>query len=143
MGRFMTSTFAAQVAQMAAKGLTRAQQAETLGMTESSFYRRLRAEGVAPMRAKMDHSAAIPWTVGRAHDKDTPTQYLRELSATAQGHGPLSRFHRNTALNWAADLILADQDITFDDGYKIIPANPQAWHIKTVYLAALKGMENE
>lgn len=142
MGHTMTSSFRERVAQLASQGLTRVQQAKALGMSRSAFYDRLNAEGVA-LQEKMNHKDAIPWVVGADNAMHTWVQYLRELSATAQGRGPLSRFHRNTALNWAAELIMANRDITFDVVFKVIPADPEDWHIKRVYEAALRGMENE
>ena len=66
---------------------THAEIARLMGVSVITVRRKLKAAGLT--RTYRSHSAAIPWTVPKGEDTHTFAQYLRELSAAADGSGPV------------------------------------------------------
>lgn len=117
---------------------THAEIAKLLGVSVITVRRKLKAAGLT--RTYRDHSTAIPWTVPKGQDTHTFAQYLRELSAAADGTGPVvSVYHFRTAVNWARGLVSDGLDVRYSEerGWETFTAG-EVSHIQGVYDRAMR-----
>ncbi|MEV4219405.1 MULTISPECIES: helix-turn-helix domain-containing protein [unclassified Nonomuraea] len=130
----------AELARLVAEGLSVQELAARFGVSESGVLQAKRAAGLA--KPMLDHSAALPWKLARAHAQSGPATNLRNLSAAAQGRPPAAE-RLNTALRWARRLVDAGLDVTYDPaaGFAETPAAPEGSHVASVLAAALEGLE--
>ncbi|GAA4921458.1 hypothetical protein GCM10023334_025110 [Nonomuraea thailandensis] len=123
-----------------AEGMSVQELAAHFGVSESGVLQAKRAAGLA--RPMLDHSAALPWKLARAHAQSGPATNLRNLSAAAQGKPPAAE-RLNTALRWAQRLVDAGLDVRYDaaTGFTEAPAAPQGSHVASVLSAARKALD--
>ncbi|PZG20062.1 hypothetical protein [Nonomuraea aridisoli] len=129
-----------ELARLVAEGMSVQELAAHFGVSESGVLQAKRAAGlVKPM---LDHSAAVPWKLARAHSQSGPATNLRNLSAAAQGKPPAAE-RLNTALRWAQRLVDSGLDVRYDpgEGFSEVPAPPEGSHVAKVLAAARKGLE--
>ncbi|RVX39703.1 hypothetical protein EDD27_2064 [Nonomuraea polychroma] len=129
-----------ELAELVAQGMSVQELAAHFGVSESGVLQAKRAAGLA--KPMMDHSAAVPWKLARAHAQSGPATNLRNLSAAAQGRPPTAE-RLNTALRWAQRLVDAGLDVRydFDEGFSEVPVSPSGSHVAAVLAAARKGLE--
>ncbi|WP_433224442.1 hypothetical protein [Microtetraspora malaysiensis] len=103
-----------------------------------------------------NHKEAVPWTLGAAHKKSVPAQYMRELSRLAQGER-VSAHTRATVIRWAQAIVSAGQDIAYDPavrpnefcidgGFYLVHADnkrPLGTHIGRLLDRAMRGEGGE
>lgn len=130
----------AELARLVAEGMSVQELAAHFGVSESGVLQAKRAAGLA--KPMLDHGAAIPWKLSRAHSQSGPATNLRNLSAAAQGRPPASE-RLNTALRWAQRLVDAGLDVRYDpaEGFSEVPASAERSHIAKVLDAARKALE--
>lgn len=130
----------AELARLVAEGMSVQELAAHFGVSESGVLQAKRAAGLA--KPMLDHGAAIPWKLSRAHSQSGPATNLRNLSAAAQGRPPASE-RLNTALRWAQRLVDSGLDVRYDpaEGFGEVPASPEGSHIAKVLDAARKALE--
>ncbi|MCF6472888.1 hypothetical protein FAF44_31520 [Nonomuraea sp. MG754425] len=123
-----------------AEGMSVQELAAHFGVSESGVLQAKRSAGLA--KPMMDHSAALPWKLARAHAQSGPATNLRNLSAAAQGKPPAAE-RLNTALRWAQRLVDAGLDLRYDagEGFSEVPAGPGGSHVASVLAAARKALE--
>ncbi|MET8159576.1 hypothetical protein ABZT47_24670 [Sphaerisporangium sp. NPDC005289] len=124
-----------ELGRLVAGGWSNARLAAHFGVTESGILQAKRAAGLA--KPMLDHSAAIPWKLNRAHNQTGPATNLRNLSAVAQG-GEVPRMKVNTALRWARRLVDSGLDISYDpeEGFFETPVAGES-HVESVLKGAL------
>ncbi|GAA3695667.1 hypothetical protein GCM10022224_071640 [Nonomuraea antimicrobica] len=129
-----------ELARLVTEGRSVQELAAHFGVSESGVLQAKRAAGLA--KPMLDHSAALPWKLARAHSQSGPATNLRNLSAAAQGKPPAAE-RLNTALRWAQRLVDSGLDIRYDaaEGFSEIPAPPSDSHIANVLDAARKALE--
>ncbi|MFI7704675.1 hypothetical protein [Nonomuraea sp. NPDC049480] len=129
-----------ELARLVAQGMSVQELAAHFGVSESGVLQAKRAAGLA--KPLMDHSAAVPWKLARAHAQSGPATNLRNLSAAAQGKPPAAE-RLNTALRWAQRLVDAGLDVRYDagEGFSEVPAAPSGSHVAAVLAAARKGLK--
>lgn len=129
-----------ELARLVASGMSVQELAAHFGVSESGVLQAKRAAGLA--KPMLDHSAALPWKLTRAHSQSGPATNLRNLSAAAQGKAPAAE-RLNTALRWARRLVEAGLDVGYDpaEGFVEVPAAPSGSHIAAVLAAAERGLE--
>ncbi|MBF8186861.1 hypothetical protein ITP53_14140 [Nonomuraea sp. K274] len=129
-----------ELAKLVAEGMSVQELAAHFGVSESGVLQAKRAAGLA--KPMLDHSAAVPWKLARAHAQSGPATNLRNLSAAAQGKPPAPE-RLNTALRWAQRLVDAGLDVRYDatEGFVEFPAPPAGSHVAAVLAAARKGLE--
>jgi hypothetical protein len=129
-----------ELCRLVAEGMSVQELAVHFGVSESGVLQAKRAAGLA--KPMLDHSAAVPWKLARAHAQSGPATNLRNLSAAAQGKPPAAE-RLNTALRWAQRLADAGLDLRYDpaDGFSEVPAPPSGSHVAAVLAAARKGLE--
>ncbi|MFI6598453.1 helix-turn-helix domain-containing protein [Nonomuraea sp. NPDC050536] len=129
-----------ELARLVARGMSVQELAAHFGVSESGVLQAKRAAGLA--KPMLDHSAAVPWKLTRAHSQSGPATNLRNLSAAAQGKPPAAE-RLNTALRWARRLVEAGLDVGYDPaaGFVEVPAAPSGSHVAAVLAAAERGLE--
>jgi hypothetical protein len=129
-----------ELARLVDQGMSVQDLAAHFGVSESGVLQAKRTAGLA--KPMMDHSAAVPWKLARAHSQSGPATNLRNLSAAAQGRPPAAE-RLNTALRWAQRLVDAGLDVRYDadEGFSEVPAAPSGSHVAAVLEAARKGLE--
>ncbi|WP_214317392.1 hypothetical protein [Nonomuraea sediminis] len=129
-----------ELVRLVARGMSVQELAAHFGVSESGVLQAKRAAGLA--KPMLDHSAALPWKLTRAHSQSGPATNLRNLSAAAQGKAPAAE-RLNTALRWARRLVEAGLDVDYDPagGFVEVPAAPSGSHIAAVLDAAERGLE--
>ncbi|GLW06739.1 hypothetical protein Misp01_18690 [Microtetraspora sp. NBRC 13810] len=131
----------AELERLVAGGWTVREIAQHFGVSESGVLQAKRAAGLA--KPMLDHSAALPWKLGREHVQSGPATNLRNLSAVAQGRA-LPAEKVNTALRWAQRLVDAGLDVGYDpaSGFTEIPVGAEGVsHVRTVLSAARRALE--
>ncbi|MEV4168126.1 hypothetical protein [Nonomuraea sp. NPDC049709] len=128
------------MARLVAEGMSVQELAAHFGVSESGVLQAKRAAGLA--KPMLDHSAALPWKIARAHSQSGPATNLRNLSAAAQGKPPAAE-RLNTALRWAQRLVDSGLDVRYDatEGFSEVPAPPAGSHVASVLAAAREGLE--
>ncbi|SDR12938.1 helix-turn-helix domain-containing protein [Thermostaphylospora chromogena] len=131
-----------ELARLVAEGRSVREIAEHFGVSESGVLQAKRAAGLA--KPMLDHRAAIPWKLARAHTQSGPATNLRTLSTVAQGRA-VPKEKLNTALRWARRLVDADLDVIYDpdSGFGEAPAPAQGSHVSRVLGAALSALGEE
>lgn len=134
-------SFLARVAELTERGLDRVEIAARFGWSKATLQRRLSALGGVKAYAK--HRDVIPWPIPEANDQDAEMRYLRELSLAIKGKPPYSIHHRNTALTWARRNVDAGLDVAFSEanGWTYTRADPERWHLRTVYERAVEALK--
>jgi len=133
----MDDHFFARYQRYAKQGLKDAEIAVQFGISLSTLKRRKRAVRLTEELA--DHSWAIPWGIRPEDRQSTERRYLRELSLVAQGRPPYQMAVLHTALRWARKVVEAGQDITYEDGWVYVAADPAHWHLRDVYTHAVQA----
>lgn len=126
-----------ELGRLVGEGLSVQELAAHFGVSESGILQAKRAAGLA--KPMLDHRAALPWKLARAHSQSGPATNLRNLSAAAQGRPPAAE-RLNTALRWAQRLVDSGLDVAYDpvEGFSEVPAGPSGSHIATVLDAVRK-----
>ncbi|TDD22250.1 helix-turn-helix domain-containing protein [Nonomuraea diastatica] len=129
-----------ELARLVAEGRSVQELAAHFGVSVSGVLQAKRAAGLA--KPMLDHRAAVPWKLARAHAQSGPATNLRNLSAAAQGRPPASD-RLNTALRWAQRLVDEGLDVRYDPatGFSEVPASPAGSHVASVLAAARKALE--
>ncbi|MEV0619805.1 hypothetical protein AB0I81_41260 [Nonomuraea sp. NPDC050404] len=129
-----------ELARLVGEGMSVQELAAHFGVSESGVLQAKRAAGLA--KPMLDHGAALPWKLARAHSQSGPATNLRNLSAAAQGKPPAAE-RLNTALRWAQRLVDSGLDVRYDaaEGFSEIPAGPGGSHVASVLAAARKSLE--
>ncbi|TDC00928.1 hypothetical protein E1267_33230 [Nonomuraea longispora] len=129
-----------ELARLVAEGRSVQELAAHFGVSVSGVLQAKRASGLA--KPMLDHSAALPWKLARAHAQSGPATNLRNLSAAAQGKPPASD-RLNTALRWAQRLVDEGLDVRYDpdEGFSEVPAPPVGSHVAKVLAAARKALD--
>ncbi|MBB3732458.1 helix-turn-helix domain-containing protein [Nonomuraea dietziae] len=130
----------AELARLVEAGMSVQALAAHFGVSESGVLQAKRAAGLA--KPQMDHGAALPWTLSRAHAQSGPATNLRNLSVAAQG-GRVAPERLNTAVRWARRLAEQGLDVAYDpaNGFTEIPASPSGSHVARMLESALKAVE--
>ncbi|GAA5070658.1 hypothetical protein HNP84_001605 [Thermocatellispora tengchongensis] len=129
-----------ELARLVGEGWSVKELAAHFGVSESGVLQAKRAAGLS--KAMLDHRAAIPWKLERAHAQSGPATNLRNLSALAQGR-ELPPEKVNTAVRWARRLVDAGLDVGYDPatGFTEVPAGEDGRsHVAGVLAAALRAM---